>query len=70
MTQEDKTGKPSEIGTDIWTLEQEDQLCKLWSEHTCLYDIKSKDFVNKRMRKFALAEIAVNLGRTGSYPRL
>ena len=54
-----------ETKMEAWSMEQENHLCKLWSCHPCLFDVKSKDFANKPMRKVALREIATELDRTG-----
>ena len=60
-----QNGIKPELKSEAWSMEQENHLCKLWSCHPCLFDVKSKDFANKPMRKIALGEIAAELDRTG-----
>ena len=60
---------PVNIDSDMtnWTRQKEDELCGLWSERPCLYDIQSIEYSNRVLKESTYKEIADILQVSGRY---
>ena len=47
-----------------WSEELVDVLIDLYRSHTCLYDIKAKNYHNREMKRKAIEDIAKKLNKT------
>lgn len=50
-----------------WKDERVAELIDLYQDRPCLYNVKSKDYFNRDLRKKALEEIAKAIGTTGKW---
>jgi len=56
----------TKTATAVWSSEKEDELAVLWSEHPCLYDVKSKEYRDRVAKELALKEIGQKVEMTGN----